>query len=264
MIRSLACCLVLQSCLFGAGQYSMTYTETVHWYDHAGVQKDASLVYGEISLALADGKQISVDPRTMRLHADDGANILRYQPEVMAVFSKAIPATERTPATYVDLSEGTVIKWRIGDQEGSSTTWRDMERRMYECCATKKLDLTAVMPGAWFLARTPLILHVDEGLRVGDEVNIPYREHIAPRELGTTGRTARLACISKKDGVAVLTSNYTYDDGGSYISWHARVEFDVKRQQLLRVAEERLTKLRSLDSKEIQVVSGVIQCQLKQ
>jgi hypothetical protein len=172
--------ILLQSCLVHAGQYSVSRVTAGHVYDEDGKEKDACAMHGEMMFTLTDGGRISADPRTMRLHADNGSSVLSLEPEVLSLFSHDPQVLGKTPATQVDLTDRKAINWNIGDQKGESTSWTRVESQLLEECRSKKLDLAAIIPATWLLSRIPFVLHVDERLKVGDDVDMAYPPKVVP------------------------------------------------------------------------------------
>lgn len=259
------CLLVFPVCLARAEQYTLSHTTTSRVYRTFGEVFDASTMHGEIQFTLTDGKQICADPRTMKLQAQDGSRMLQMQPEVREVFSHGPANPGSIPPTNLDLTDDKTIRWSIGDQTGSGADWTEVDRQILEKYANKQLDLAALMPGSWLLAKAPFVFQVGQGLRIGDEVTIPFRKQLNPRgSFGSTDRTDRLTCISLDNGVAILTSNLTFNSQGMFLTWHVRVEYDVNKGLLLRAVEEYFQKLRSHDPVgEIHTTLDVIRYELQ-
>jgi hypothetical protein len=265
MKRLALCLLILQACPTRAEQYTLSHTTTCRVYRIFGEVFDASTMHGEIQFALTDGKRICADPRTMKLRAQDGSKMLQMQPEVREVFSHGPADFGSIPPTNLDLTDGKTIRWSIGDQAGSGADWTEVDRQICLKYSNKQLDLAAIMPGSWLLTKAPFVFHVDQGLKIGDEVTIPFRRPLNPKgSFGSTDRTDKLTCISLDNRVAILTSNLTFNIQDMFITWHVRVEYDVNKGLFLRAVEEHFQKLRShAPLGEIHTTLDVIRCELQ-
>jgi len=265
MKRLALCLLVFLACPARAEQYTLSHTTTCRVYRLFGEVFDVSTMHGEIQFTLTDGKRICADPRTMKLRAQDGSKMLQMQPEVREVFSYGPADFGSIPSTNLDLTDGKTIRWSIGDQTGSGAGWTEVDTQIGQKYPNKQLDLAAIVPSSWFLTKTPFVFHVGQGLRIGDEVTIPFRKPLNQRNsFGSTDRTDKLTCISLNNGVAILTSNLTFNIQDMFITWHVRVEYDVNKGLLLRAVEEHFQKLRShAPLGEIHTTLDVIRCELQ-
>lgn len=94
------------------------------------------------------------------------------------------------------------------------------------------------------LPRLPLLIEVPDDIKIGDEIDIPFRE-IKESSFSPVERPHNLLCFKKENDSAVLTSNVKKKGRSrNFLTWHVRMEYDLNKQIVRKLTIKRLGSLR--------------------